>query len=142
MTFTVPWNRCSQWVSPAIWRSFIYRKKLVEGCSCTDSNSPKICKDFIISLHLSSAMTAAEMMPLHWNFVQNMYILLLTENKNSRALFMHYLKAFIHFLYKQTYAYCVSCNCSIKKQCSNLVALRVPQLQYICNRRISNLLKR
>ena len=59
------------------------RKKLVEGCSCNDSNSPKIFKDFITSLHLFSAiyfpyaiMTATEMMPLRWNF-HNMYISLL-----------------------------------------------------------------
>ena len=44
-------------------------KKLAEGCSCNDNNSPKISKDFIISLHLFSAiyfpMAATEMMPLH-----------------------------------------------------------------------------
>ena len=55
-------------------------KKLAEGCSCNDNNSPKIFKDFIISLHLFSAiyfpMAATEMMPLHWNF-HNMYISLL-----------------------------------------------------------------
>ena len=62
-------------------------KKLAEGCSCNDNNSPKIFKDFIISLHLFSAiyfpMAATEMMPyteiftactFHYFSFHNMYI--------------------------------------------------------------------